>query len=168
MVWWQWIPAKSNFVFKAFPTFKMSASQIGVGPGFILKAHGNNQSSRNNNSTLSEKYRKSFQPDALQHWGHHESLAVKETSQHLLGKKGIITSPNTSSCIRNNSCSRKQKRANKMFQLHSFIDFLLPYVINKNLQPNLQCKVLAWTMLVCNLNFKKLRDITNLAKSFKN
>ena len=70
MVWWQWIPAKSNFVFKAFPTFKMSASQIGVGPGFILKAHGNNQSSRNNNSTLSEKYRKSFQPDALQHWGH--------------------------------------------------------------------------------------------------
>lgn len=146
----------------------MSASQIGVGPGFILKARGNNQSSRNNNSTLSEKYRKSFQPDALQHWGHHESLAVKETSQHLLGKKGIITSPNTSSCIRNNSCSRKQKRANKMFQLHSFIDFLLPYVINKNLQPNLQCKVLAWTMLVRNLNFKKLRGITNLAKSFKN
>lgn len=55
-----------------------------------------------------------------------------------------------------------------MFQLHSFIDFLLPYVINKNLQPNLQCKVLAWTMLVCSLNFKKLWGITNLTKSFKN
>lgn len=159
-----------TLILKFSQHLKCLPHNIGVGPGFILKAHGNYQSSRNNNSTLLEKYRKSFQPDALQHWGHHESLAVKETSQHLRGKKGIITSPNTSSCIRNNSCSRKKKRANKMFKLHSFIDFLLPYVINKTLQSNLQCKVLAWTvfLLVCNLNFKKFWGIVNLTKSFKN
>jgi len=57
-----------------------------VGPGLILKAHGNGQGSRNNNSTLLGKYRKSFQPDVLQYWGHHESLTVIETSQQLLGK----------------------------------------------------------------------------------
>lgn len=41
-----------------------------------------------------------------------------------------------------------------MFNLRSFIGFLLPYVTNKNLQPYLQCKALAWTIPVYNLNFK--------------
>lgn len=55
-----------------------------------------------------------------------------------------------------------------MFKLHSFIDFLLPYVINKNLQPYLQCKVLAWTMLAHNLSFKNPCGAMHLTKSFKN
>lgn len=55
-----------------------------------------------------------------------------------------------------------------MFKLHSFIGFLLPYVINKNLQSYLECKVLAWTMLAYNLNFKNPCNIMNSANSFKN
>lgn len=55
-----------------------------------------------------------------------------------------------------------------MFILHSFIGCLLLCVINKNLQPYLQCKLLALTMFVYNLNFKNPQGIMNLTKSFKN
>lgn len=76
----------STLILKLPLTFKMLALHLWRGTWVHFKGSWKWPGQQEHNSTLLEKYRKSLQPDVLQHWGHHESLTVKETSQQLLGK----------------------------------------------------------------------------------